>query len=99
MLRHQAIRIEAQIACAIRELDSVHEDVRGAGVRALCPGRTHQRWTLEPYGVPRLHDASPLVRYVAHFVLSEELDLDMVREARAADARGNCRTSSRRRSD
>jgi hypothetical protein len=31
-----------------------------------------------------LHDASPFVRLAANFILSEELEKEMVREARAS---------------
>ena len=79
----QALRIQAHIASAVRNLDSPDEHVRANAVRQLCPCRTHAHWTLERYVVPMLHDASPIVRFTANFVLSEELENEMVREARA----------------
>jgi len=79
----QAMRIQVQITCAVRDLDSPDEHVRAEAVRKLCPCRTHMHWTLERYLLPMLHDTSPLVRFAANFVVSEELENDMVRAARA----------------
>jgi hypothetical protein len=45
-------------------------------------------WTLERYVVPLQHDPSPLVRSAINFVLTEELEHEMVREARAARPTG-----------
>lgn len=87
----EAIRIQAQIACAIRDLDSPDERVRAEAVRKLCPCRTHVHWTLERYVIPMLHDTSPLVRFAANFVLSEELENEMVRVARACSRDGQAR--------
>jgi hypothetical protein len=83
-----AMRIEAQIACAVRDLTSSDEYVRAEAVRQLCPCRTGKRWTLERYVVPMLHDDSAVVRYMANFVLSEELEHEMVRQARTERPRG-----------
>ena len=41
------------------------------------------RGTLERYVIPTLHDTSPLVRIAVNFVMSEELENEMVRAARA----------------
>jgi hypothetical protein len=87
-LARQAMQIQAQIDCAVRNLDSPDEHVRAEAVRQLCPCRTHANWTLERYVVRMRHDASALVRFAANFVLTEELEHEMVREARAAQARG-----------
>jgi hypothetical protein len=84
----QAAKIEAQIACAVRDLESADEHVRAEAVRQLCPCRTHMRWTLDRYVLPMLHDASPEVRFAANFVLTEELEHEMVRDARAAHTTG-----------
>jgi hypothetical protein len=84
----EAMQIRAQIECAVRDLESEDEHLRAAAVRQLCPCRTHATWTLERYVLPMLHDASPRVRFAANFVLSEELEHDMVREARAAHSSG-----------
>jgi hypothetical protein len=90
----QAMRIQAQISCAVRDLDSHDEHVRAEAVRKLCPCRTHMHWTLERYVVPMLHDTSPLVRFAANFVLSEELENEMVKAARTysqdRDAGSHC---------
>src|SRR5262249_12196076 len=75
--------IQAQITCAVRDLNSLDERVRAKAVRKLCPCRTHLHWTLDRYVVPMLHDPSPIVRFAANFVLSEELENEMVREEQA----------------
>ena len=80
----QMLRIQAQIDCAVRDLDSPDENVRAEAVRQLCPCRTRVNWTLDRFVIPMLHDASPIVRSVANFVLTEELESEMVREARVA---------------
>jgi 3-methyladenine DNA glycosylase AlkC len=78
----QAMRIQEQITCAVRDLDSPDEHV---ALRRFASSacRTRLHWTLERYVIPMLHDPSPVVRFAAHFVLSEELENEMVREARA----------------
>jgi hypothetical protein len=78
----QVMRIRAQITCAVPDLDSPDEQVRAEAVRNLCPCRTHVHWTLERYVLRMLHDPSPLVRFAANFVVSEELENEMVRAAR-----------------
>ena len=86
----QEEHIQAQIAWAVSDLDSPDEYVRAEAVRKLCPCRTHVHWTLERYVIPMLHDTSPLVRFAANFVLSAELENEMVRAARCS-GRGKCR--------
>ena len=80
----QAKRIQAQIECAVRNLHSPDERVRAEAVRQLCPCRTHLDWTLERYVILMRHDPSTLVRAAANFVLNEELEHEMVRQARTA---------------
>ena len=84
----RAMQIQAQIVCAVRDLTSPDEYVRAEAVRQLCPCRTHMRSTLERYVVPMLHDDSAVVRSMANLVLSEELEHEMVFEARAEHPRG-----------
>ena len=79
----QMLRIQAQIDCAVRNFDSPDENVRAEAGRRLCPCRTHVNWTLDRFVIPMLHDTSPIVRSVANFVLTEELENEMVRDARA----------------
>ncbi len=79
-------RIQAQIACAVADLTSPDEYVRGEAVRRLCPCRTGRRWTLDRYVVPMLHDDSPVVRYMADFAVSEELE----HETRGYDSAQTC---------
>ena len=83
-----AVQTQTRIACAVLDLSSPDENVRAEAVRQLCPCRTHLRWTLDQYVVPMLHDESAIVRRMANVVLSEELEHEMVREARAAQPRG-----------
>jgi hypothetical protein len=90
-LARQAMHIQAQVDCAVSNLDSPDEQVRADAVRQLCPCRTHVDWTLERYVLPMLHDPSPVVRRTANFVLTEELDHELVREAQAAHPRERLR--------
>src|SRR5438132_1761145 len=71
----QAVRSQEQIKCAFGDLDSPDEHVRAEAVRRLCPCRTRLHWTLERYVLPMLRDPSPVVRFAANFVLSEELEM------------------------
>ena len=45
---------------------------------------THADWTLDLYIVPMRHDPSPVVRWAVNFVLSEELEHEMIKQARTA---------------
>ena len=67
----------------------------GCQVVAACPGapggddrdagrlcRTSDERTLDRYVVPMLHDPSAVLRGVANAVLDEELEHQMIREAR-----------------
>jgi hypothetical protein len=76
--------IAARVECAVRDLGSADEQVRALAVRQLCPCRTHDPRTLDRYVVPMRHDPSPLVRWAANFVLDEELEHQMISEARTA---------------
>ncbi len=78
----QASLIAAEITLAVTDLNSADEQVRAAAVRALCPCRTRDKRSLDRYVVPMLHDPSPVVRWAANFVLNEELENEMVRQAR-----------------
>ena len=81
----QAKRIQAQIECAVHNLHSPDERVRAEAVRQLCPCRTHVDWTLERYVILMRHDPSTLVRAAANLVLNEELEHEMVRQARIGE--------------
>src|SRR6266571_4856901 len=84
--------IAAQITLAVTDLNSADEQVRAAAVRALCPCRTRDKRSLDRYVVPMLHDPSPVVRWAANFVLNEELENEMVRQARNGNGDGRqCR--------
>jgi hypothetical protein len=78
----QAIQIQAQIQCAIRNLHSPDARVRAEAVRQLCPCRTQVDWTLERYVILMRHDPSALVRAAVNLVLDEELEHEVVRQAR-----------------
>ena len=78
----QASLVAARITLAVSDLNSEDEQVRAAAVRALCPCRTLDRCTLDRYVVPMLYEPSAVVRWAANFVLNEELENEMVRQAR-----------------
>ena len=82
----QARLISARIERAVLDLTSPDEQVRAQAVRQLCPCRTLDDRTLDVYVVPMRHDPSPVVRWTANRVLTEELEHEMVREARSGDA-------------
>ncbi len=78
----QAKLIAARTARAVQELNSPNQEVRAAAVRSLCPCRTLDKRTLDVYVVPMRHDPSAAVRWAANIVLNEELENEMVRQAR-----------------
>ena len=81
----QAMLISARVERAVRDLTSPDEQVRAEAVRQLCPCRTHEDRTLDLYVVPMRHDPSPVVRWAANRVLTEELEHEMIRDARNGD--------------
>ena len=85
-LARQAMLISARIERARADLNSGDEQVRAEAVRQLCPCRTHDDRTLDLYVVPMRHDPSAAVRRAVNRVLDEELEHQMIREARAAAA-------------